>query len=411
MKIIEKINEELLKYAITEGIIDISSVKKQIDMAKKNELLAKHQYMIWQGNDKQWRTYLPDEEKGRRLVKRTSKESVEDSIIDYYQQQLDNPMVDDVFSEWNDRRLDLKKISNATHLRNKQFYNRHYVSMGKRRIKSISQDEWGDFLEEQISEHNLTAKAFAGLKGITKGLLKRARKRKLIDYNVEEIFDNLDVSEKEFQKVIKEDYEEVFDEEESYKMIEYLKNNLDPANIAILLMFVTGARIGEIVTLKHSDFDGNTFKIRRTETRYRNADNKYVLEVKDFPKSQAGVRTVIIPRDYEWICTKVKLLNPFSEYIFLSQTTGKRLSTQAVRMRLDKLCNKLHIYHKSPHKIRKTYGSILLDNHIDNRLIMGQMGHTDIICTETHYHRNRRSIEKKTEILSNIPDLQARHDY
>ena len=165
-----------MKYAITEGIIDISSVKKQIDMAKKNELLAKHQYMIWQGNDKQWRTYLPDEEKGRRLVKRTSKESIEESIIDYYQQQLDNPIVDDVFSEWNDRRLDLKKISNATHLRNKQFYNRHYVSMGKRRIKSISQDEWGDFLEEQISECNLTAKAFAGLKGITKGLLKRARK-------------------------------------------------------------------------------------------------------------------------------------------------------------------------------------------------------------------------------------------
>lgn len=408
MKDIEKINEELLKYAIAEGIIDISSVKKQIDMVKKNELLAKHQYRVWQGKDKQWRTYLPDEEKGRRLVKRTSKESIEESIIDYYQQQLDNPRIDDIFFEWNDRRLDLKKISNATHLRNKQFYNRHYATMGKRRIKSISQDEWGDFLEEQISEHNLTAKAFAGLKGITKGLLKRAKKRKLIDYNVEEIFDNLDVSEKEFHKVIKEDYEEVFDEEETDKMIEYLKNNLDTSNIAILLMFVTGARIGEIVVLKHSDFDENTFKIRRTETRYKNSDNKYVLEVKDFPKSQAGVRTVIIPRDYEWICNKIKLLNPFSEYIFISPNTGNRLSTQAIRMRLDKLCKKLHIYHKSPHKIRKTYGSILLDNHIDNQLIIGQMGHTDIMCTENHYHRNRRSIEKKSEILSSIPDLQAR---
>ena len=82
MKDIEKINEELLKYAIAEGIIDISSVKKQIDMVKKNELLAKHQYRVWQGKDKQWRTYLPDEEKGRRLVKRTSKESIEESIID-----------------------------------------------------------------------------------------------------------------------------------------------------------------------------------------------------------------------------------------------------------------------------------------------------------------------------------------
>ena len=44
---------------------------------------------------------------------------------------------------------------------------------------------------------------------------------------------------------------------------------------------------------------------------------------------------------------------------------------------------------KSPHKIRKTYGSILLDNHIDNKLIIEQMGRTDIRCTEEHYHRNR----------------------
>lgn len=71
--------------------------------------------------------------------------------------------------------------------------------------------------------------------------------------------------------------------------------------LGILLMFVIGARIGEIITLKHSDFEGNTFKVRRTETRFIDTEGKYVCEGNEFPKSQAGVRTVIIPEDYAWI--------------------------------------------------------------------------------------------------------------
>ena len=38
-------------------------------------------------------------------------------------------------------------------------------------------------------------------------LLKRAKKRNLIDFNVEELMDELDVSDVEFKKTIKEDYE------------------------------------------------------------------------------------------------------------------------------------------------------------------------------------------------------------
>lgn len=87
---------------------------------------------------------------------------------------------------------------------------------------------------------------------------------------------------------------------------------------------------------------------------------------------------------------------------------GNRISIQSIRMRQKRICKKLNIYPKSPHKGRKTYGTILMDNHIDNRLIIEQMGHTDITCSEKHYHRNRKSIEKKTEILSNIPDFMAK---
>lgn len=404
----EKISDrELLNYALDNGILDIALLQDKINMQKREELLKKHTYDIWEGKDGYWRTYLPDKEKGRKLLKRKNRKDIEDMVVSYFKKESENPTVRETFEEWNDRRLRLGKIGNATHQRNRNFFNRHFKKMGERRIKSISEDEWGDFLEEQIPEYDLTAKAFSGLKGVTKGFLKRAKKRKLIDFNVEEMFSELDTSDTDFKKVIKEDYQEVFDEQETDTMIKYLESHLDLSNIAILLMFVTGMRIGEVVCLKHSDFDGNTIKIRRTETRYRGEnEKKYHVEVKDFPKTKAGARTVIIPKDYEWLCDRIRITNPFSEFVFARDE--ERVTAQSVRMRLRRLCDKLKIYHKSPHKIRKTYGTILLDNNIDERLILGQMGHASIGTTENHYHRNRRTIEKKSDILSSIPDLKAR---
>lgn len=132
-----------------------------------------------------------------------------------------------------------------------------------------------EFLETQIPLYNLTSKAFSNLKGTTRGFLKRAKKRKFITFNVEEIFQNLDTSEADFQK----------------------------RNIGILLVLAAGIRVGELVTLKHDAFEDNTIKVRRTETRFLGKDGKYVYSVKEFPKSGAGVRTVVIPKDYVWLCS------------------------------------------------------------------------------------------------------------
>ncbi len=367
--------------------------------------MSKHPYKIWKGKDNKWYTYLPNKENGRILKKKISREAIENDVIKYWESELEDPTITEVFEEWNDRRLELKQISNATHLRNTQIFNRHYSEFGNRRIKSLGINEFEEFLEEQIPSHNLTAKAFSNLKTVTKGFLKRAKKRKLISFNVEEIFKDIDISEINFRKVIKEDYEEVFSEEEIPIIINYLRDNPDMMNLGILLMFMTGIRVGEMVGLKHDDFEGNIFKIRRTETRFKNETGEYIRTIKEFPKSQAGVRTAIIPRDYEWLSRSIKLQNPFCEYIFVKN--GERISTQAVRARLWRICKKLGIYNKSPHKIRKTYGSILLDNHIDNKVIIDQMGHTDILCTEEHYHRNRKSIDVKSQLISSIPEFQT----
>ena len=203
----------MLNFAISQGIIDISSVQEKIEMMKNQKYLEKHPYKIWESNDGDWYTYLPDEKKGRIQRKRKTREEIEQVIVDYWKTEEENPTIKQVFEEWNDRKLELKQISKSTHMRNQHFYDRHYGEFGKRRIKSVPEDEFCDFLEAQIPKYNLKAKAFSGLKTITRGFLKRAKRKKYINYNVESMLSDLDVSEQRFGKSDKSSRDRVFTEE------------------------------------------------------------------------------------------------------------------------------------------------------------------------------------------------------
>ena len=63
----------ILQYAIDNGMIDLETVQKQIEMNRRKDYLNKHPFAIWKGNDKKWHTYLPDEDKGRIPRKRNTK--------------------------------------------------------------------------------------------------------------------------------------------------------------------------------------------------------------------------------------------------------------------------------------------------------------------------------------------------
>lgn len=373
-------------------------------MTKRKELLSNHPYKIWEGTNGKWYTYLPDEDKGRVLKKRSSKKDIEDIVVIYWDETINSPTIKDIFYEWNDYRLELNKISKSSHTRLEQVFKRHYSTFGKKHIRDVTENEFIEFLERQIPEHSLSAKAFGSLKTITKGILKRAKRKKLISYTPEDVLFQLEISNNEFQKNIKEDYEEVFNEEETSIAIKYLKDNLDIRNSAVLLMFITGARIGEIVALKSEDVnvEKNTIKIRRIETRYKE-NNKTIYTVKMFSKTQAGNREIVVPSNYQWFLRNLKAYSENKEWIFMEK--DKRLTTLLIRKRVYKMCKDTNIYKKSPHKIRVTYDTILLDAHLDKRFIKDQMGHSDITTSEKYYHRNRKSIEKKSEIINSIPEF------
>ena len=396
--------EEIIK-AIANGTIDMSVLDDIKKREEEKELLARHPYKIYLSSEG-WSVYLPDNtaKHKRKKVRRKNKSDVEKAIIDYQRSLIKNPTIREIFEEWNQNRLEIGKIAETTYMRNKQIFARHFKEFGERRIADIQPEEIADFLEKEISRCNLTAKSFANLKGLTKGVLKRAKKQKLFQHPVQEIFDDLDISDCFFAKTIHEDSEEVFDELETRTVMEYCLNNQDLRNLGILLMFLTGMRVGEVSALKHNDIHDCAIDIRRTETRKAKSSGGYSYPVKAYPKTRAGVRTVIVPEQYKDIVAKLYEMSADREYIFMEGDI--RIDTFKIRKRLTKICKELGIVHKAPQKIRKTYGSILLDAGIDQKLITDQMGHSDISITEKYYHRNRKSLERKSKIISSIPDFQ-----
>lgn len=403
---------DILQYALENGIINLSHIQEQIEMNKREEILKEYRDNMWKASDGYWKIRMTYDESGqKKMFKRKSKQDLEELIVKTHREKVENPTISTIFNEWAQRKVDLNKISIQTYQRYKQDFNRFFKDLGKQKIRSLEPEDISNFLEEQISEHNLSAKGFSNLKTITRGTLKWAKRNKLIDWNVQELFYDLDVTDKSFKKTVKEDSEEVFDDIEMDRVIEYLKESPDMINLGLLLMFVTGLRVGELAALKWDDWiynkdnqSASIIKVRRTEVRHFK-NHKGIFEVKDFPKTEAGVRNVVIPQNCTWILQKLRTMSAFCEYMFWKD--GQRINTYTFRNRLRTVCKNTNCIQKSPHKIRKTYCTILLDHSIDNQMVISQMGHTNISCSENYYHRDRKDLVKKQKIMDSIDEFMV----
>lgn len=403
------VSYEDISYALESGIIDGSQVEQMVEMSRRKEILDKHRHKLFEGSNGRWVTYVDEPDGKRRQISRKTKKELEDYIYELGKDKIDNPTIDELFTKTNQARLDRGKISFGTWRRDDRYFSKHYrdTGFGRNRIRNVTKREFATFIEDQVLGKKLTAKAYAGLKGVTTTLLKSARARDYIPWSIVDLFESIDISRNDFKRNIKNPEDEIFTIEETAKMIDYLIENLDLKNAAILLMFVTGIRVGELVSLTSSDFDERGFYVyvHRTETRIKENGKEKVV-VKDSPKTEEGVRLVIVPEDFTWLVNRLREESKDREWTFIG-TTGNRLSAKSVRTRLEKVCEAVGIKSKSPHKIRKTYGTILQDNMPDP-VTIAQMGHTDIATTRQHYYYNRTKVEDLSKKLGTISEFKLK---
>ena len=84
-------------------------------------------------------------------------------------------------------------------------------------------------------------------------------------------------------------------------------------------------------------------------------------------------------------------------------SNGIRVRETTFNKRLERVCDKLGIQRRSTHKIRKTYGTALLDGGVNDSFVAEQMGHTDVATTrKLYYYSNKNRVNKKNQIENAI---------
>ena len=414
---ITDLSYEELKYAMEHRIMNADEAHSKYEMSKRqdtvNRFIEEFGYQpkeIQTGKYKgAWYIELPNKDKRTKKRKKTKKE-IEDLIIEFMNEYDNNPTLHELFDEHIAKQIAIGNIKIKSKNNYCQVYKRHFKDFGERRIKNVTAKDFKKFLEEQVSDKKLKKHAFEDLKLVTKKILKQADQEELIDWDYEkEVFRKLEISDNAFDFVYKEDYELVYDEEETQKVVEYCNQYQTPRTLAILLMFFTGMRIGEVVALKHDDIDPkqNSIKVRRTEIHYTDDSGKEVYEIREFPKTFHGFREIPLPKSQSTLIQRLYFMSTNTEFVFSEHSKhGEWLLSYNVRNTLRReVCKNADVYTKSPHKIRATYDTILLDNGVDNKTVTELMGHSDIRVSERNYHRNRKKLADKQTLLDNIGEF------
>ena len=196
----------------------------------------------------------------------------------------------------------------------------------------------------------------------------------------------LELSKKIFTRKEVGEFDEVFTEKELEKLIAYLKSKPNMNHLGILMAAYTGMRVGEIAGLKQEDIFDDYIYVHRTQIRYKDENGIEVYDVRDCPKTEAGVRKVVITDALAPIIKQLRIKSFGNEFLFYEK--GKLKSIHCFTMALYAACDKVGIPRRSMHVLRKTYATRLINAGVDEAIIINLMGHTEIETTRNYYYYN-----------------------
>ena len=243
----------MLQYAINNNIIDLSYVQEKIEVEKRKELLKEHPYKISQGKDNKWRTYLPDEESRRRMVKRNSREEIENVVIRFYKLKKEQKIpktFNDAYQHW--RMVQDTLISSNSIAKYNTDYKRYFenTEFSKKRIESITEEDIKVFIVSTVKSKRLCKKACKTLFGYVRNTMNSARINKMIFDNPMEFLEA-----KQFYKycteVVKPQGKRLVSDNDMERLyqrfqMDYSEHPQYIPTYAVHLATLTGMRVGEI---------------------------------------------------------------------------------------------------------------------------------------------------------------------
>lgn len=408
--------------------IELSDVQKQIEMLKRETILKEHKYSVFQGADGSWRTHVPDRsaKEGRKLIKRKNREDLETAIVKAYREndKVLNPTLSKVYPLWLEH-YKARAGSDNTVKRAVASWNRYYANdpIIKRPIESMAPTEIETWLHTRIKEEGMDKKKYYNMSLPFRQIMDFAFRSHITATNT---FGDVKINAKTLTKKRKPDSStQVYtDAEETFLMKcawqEWEEDNSLGACLALVLLFHTGLRIGEVVALKANDIHGMYADISRTEveTSVQVDESTFVQTghaVVDHAKTSAGIRTIYLTKGgkevIEAATAHARITGadntPDGDY-YLFRNGNARCNVDAVTYRLKKFCKVLGIPFRSAHKIRKTYVSHLIDGGVNIDAVREQVGHEDERTTLNCYCFNTLTQDETNALFEAALSSSAR---
>ena len=139
--------------------------------------------------------------------------------------------------------------------------------------------------------------------------------------------------------------------------------------LIIEMLYATGVRVSELVNIKYSDIDFNNKRIR-------------VL-------GKGNKERIVYFGDYAYDALK-EYMNSHSKnkngYVFVN-SKGLQLTDRGVRYIISNIMEKLSVkVHVTPHVLRHTFATDMLNNGCDIRVVQELLGHSSLKTTEVYTH-------------------------
>lgn len=397
--------DEILKYAVENGIINLSYVQDKIEMNKRKEYLEKHKWSISQGKDGKWRTYLPDDEKGRRMVKRNSEKEIEDVVVKFYK-KLEEKEIPKTFNDiyWHWRSVQDELVSPNSVSKYNTDYKRYFegTDFAKKAIKQITEEDIKVFIVETVKRLELCKKACKTLCGYIRNAVNSARINKIISDDPMEFLET-----KQFYKYcissLKTKEKKIVSDIDIYKLYkkfceDYQKHPEYIPTYAVHLASLTGMRVGEISALSW-DCITETYIIIDKSEKYNRQTKEYFID-----KTKNGKDRIFpVTEEIKVLLEKVKkaeMQNGYMcEWVFANE--NGRIHAPVISSCLKNKCRQIGIDEKGIHAFRRTVNSKLRCNGVSATIAASLLGHTEEV-NEQYYTFDVSGIKEKADMVSKI---------
>jgi len=262
--------DDILSTMYEQGILDEDGVRLIMRKKHLQFVLSHHEHKIWQSVDGRWKTYITDEESGKRKqISRESREELEDLLYDkYYAEDEDlakkTATMESLYDEWAEYKSLF--VSESSIKRHRCTWNALYkdAPIVKKPIVTLTKAELERWLLGVVRSKNMNNHQYISFTCIARQLLNYAVEIGIIDTNP---IDKIHIQKK---RILKPEVKgpaitQVFMEDERQMLIKHAMEQYEKhrdtvqifTSLAIAFLLYVPLRRGELVALKFDDLDGN----------------------------------------------------------------------------------------------------------------------------------------------------------